>query len=191
MSDQQFGPPPVPPPPPVTSAGWHAVPPPPPVTPGSPVFQGYAPNIISAPVVPAMRRPDRAIGFGLVAALVAGVLWYGIVVISDRQFVYLAIGFGGLIGFAVVLGAGRAGVSTALISIVISAIGIVASYYFINRHAIVEELTREGGFQPVPLFGSFEQVKEIVRIGYREEPSQIFFSIVAVVAAGVMGSRNH
>ena len=158
---------------------------------GNPTFQAYPQSMISAPPTPVVRRPDRAIGFGLVAALVAGVLWYGIVVVTDRQFVYLAIGFGGLIGFAVVLGAGRAGVSTAVISIVISAIGIVASYYFINRHVIVEELTRRGGYEPVPLFGSFEQVKEVVRLGYREEPSQILFSIVAVVAAGVMGSRNH
>ena len=153
-------------------------------------YVGGTPLGVTVPVEPRPARVDRAVGFGLVGALVAGAAWYGIVVLTDRQFVYLAIAFGFVIGYAVVTGAGKAGVSTSIIAVVITALGIVMSYYFIDRHIIVEALDAQGGYEPVPLFGSFNQVKEIVRLGFDAEKSQYLYSLVAVVAAGWVGARN-
>lgn len=139
-----------------------------------------------APVYPSQTNLGLGLLFGLVAAIVGGAIWYGIVVASDRQFIYLAIGYGVLIGAAVVKGAKRANPATAVVAAVIAAIGIVMSYYFITRHLIIDQLDAQG----VPLFGSFEQVKTIVKLGYEEQASQYLYSIVSVVVAGFVGFKN-
>ena len=48
-----------------------------------------------------------AIGLGSIAAIVGGVIWFYITIGTEREFGYVALGLGYLIGYAVVLGAGK------------------------------------------------------------------------------------
>lgn len=48
-----------------------------------------------------------AIGLGAVAAIVGGVIWYYITIFSQREFGYVALGLGYLIGYGVYFGAGK------------------------------------------------------------------------------------
>lgn len=160
----------------------------------SPPFPA-APSSTGPAAIPAATstRPDlgRGIVYGLGAAILGAIAWYAITVLSDRQFVYLAVAFGLLVGYAVVKGAGRADISTAVVAVVIAALGILSAYYFIDRHFLIEALNSTGDlYEDVPLFGSFEQVKEILRTGFEVEKSQFVFSLIAIGAAGFMGAKG-
>ncbi|MEO6126225.1 MAG: hypothetical protein ABIR32_21200 [Ilumatobacteraceae bacterium] len=185
MPSPQFGSPPPPPPP--MSAG--PVQTPWPVSPGSTPI----PNPIQqhAPVYASQTNLGLGIVYGLIAAVLGGAIWYGIVVVSNRQFIYLAIGFGVLVGAGVVKGAKRANAATAIAAALIAAIGIVASYYFIYRHAVIETLADRGYSDvKVPLFGDLQQVTDFIRYSFDEQKSQYLFSLVAVGVAGFVGAKN-
>ena len=180
MPSPAFGTPPPPPP----GAGYAAQTP----WPGG---AGSSPIPQHEPVYRSQTNLGLGILFGLVAAIVGGAVWYGIVVATDRQFVYLAIGYGVLVGAAVVMGAKRANPGTAAVAAAIALLGIVMAYYFIYRHAVIEQLAEfDRSDIEVPLFGDFAQVKDFVKFSFEEQKSQYLFTIVSVVAAGFVGSKN-
>ena len=212
MSDQQpadsWRPQPPPPPPnptlppalgqtPPAPPTFGTPPPPPPGpgrSPGAAPWQadaGSTPIPQHAPVYRSQTNLGLGILFGLVAAVVGGAIWYGIVIATDRQFVYLAIGYGVLVGAAVVMGAKRANPGTAAVAAVIALVGIVMAYYFIYRHAVIEQLADlDASAIEVPLFGDVTQVKDFVKFSFEEQKSQYLFTIASVVAAGFVGSKN-
>jgi len=156
-----------------------------------PANPGSTPIPQHEPVYRSQTNLGLGIVFGLVAAIVGGAIWYGIVVATDRQFVYLAIGYGVLVGAGVVKGAKRANPATAAVAAVIALIGIVMAYYFIYRHAVIEQLeTIDRTDVEVPLFGDFAQVKDFVKFSFEEQKSQYLFTIASVAAAGFVGSKN-
>jgi uncharacterized SAM-binding protein YcdF (DUF218 family) len=119
--------------------------------------------------------------FGLIAALVCGLLWYFVVTLSDRQFVYLAILLGVGVGKAVAFGSGHSKVVNGIIAIVIAGLGMLGSYYFIDRHILVNQLGSEAS---IPLWDSFSFAKELIRAGFKAEQSQYVFTAIAVALAG-------
>jgi hypothetical protein len=48
-----------------------------------------------------------AMGLGILASIVGGVIWYYFTTITGREFGYIALGLGYLVGYAVYLGAGK------------------------------------------------------------------------------------
>lgn len=134
--------------------------------------------------------PSRGILCGLAAALSGGAVWYGVVVATDRQIAYLAIVLGVFIGAAVSWGSGKAGISVAAISAVIAAASVIASYYYIDRHALIEGGKSFGFDIEIPLLPSFEDLKEVLRIGFEAEGSQYLYSLLCVAAAGFFGFKG-
>lgn len=119
--------------------------------------------------------------FGLGAAMVCGAVWYFVVTLTDRQFVYLAIIMGVVVGKAVAYGSGRSKVVNGILGAVIALVGMIGSYYFIDRHILVEQL---GSQASVPLWDSFSFAKELIKAGFQAEKSQYLFTIAAVALAG-------
>ena len=111
-------------------------------------------------------------------------------VATDRQIVYLAIVLGVFIGAAVSWGSGKAGVSVAAIAAVIAAASVVASYYYIDRHLLIEGAKSFGFDIDIPLLPGYEDLKEVLRIGFEAEGSQYLYSLLCVGAAGFFGFRG-
>lgn len=87
----------------------------------------------------------RAGLLGLAAALVAGGLWALVVVLTDHEIGYLAVGVGALAGFAVKVGS-RSGEGKRLqqLAVACSVVGLLAAKYFIFAHFITTAAAEEG-----------------------------------------------
>jgi hypothetical protein len=122
--------------------------------------------------------------YGLIAAAVSGLVWYLVVSTTNRQFLFLAIAMGFIVGSAVAIGSGRSRVVNAVIAVVIALVGMFASYYFIDRHILIKQL---GSQARVPLWDSFKFARLLVKAGFDADGSQIVFTLIAVVLAGAVG----
>lgn len=74
----------------------------------------------------------KALGFGIVAGIIAAIAWYFIVILSGYEIGYVALGVGYLIGFAVYLGAGKK--RSQKLQILAGVIALVAIFF--AEHAI-------------------------------------------------------
>src|SRR6185503_1710751 len=82
-----------------------------------------------------------ALVLGSVAAIVAGVIWYYFVILSGYQIGYIAIGVGFVIGWAVVLGAGKKrGPKLQIMSAALTLVTLFTSEYFMALHYIRQYL---------------------------------------------------
>jgi hypothetical protein len=82
---------------------------------------------------------------GLAAAVIGTLVWYGVVVITEYQVGFIAVGVGWLVAMGVVLGSGRKrGRALQAISVAITLAALVVSEYLIVRHFAVELLAEEG-----------------------------------------------
>jgi hypothetical protein len=122
--------------------------------------------------------------YGLVAAAVSGVVWYLVVTATNLQVVYLAVAMGGIVGKAVSFGSGKSRVVNACFAVVIALVGMFASYYFIDRHALIRGL---GSDAHVPLWDSFRFARALVSAGFGINPSGRIFTLIAAVLAGFVG----
>jgi hypothetical protein len=145
----------------------------------------------SQPMPPVPSNPIAAGGnyvmgilYGVAAAAAIGLVWYLVVAFTNRQFVVLALAMGAIPGAAVAIGSKRTGVVSGVLAAVIALIGILVSYYFIDRHIIVEGL---GSGAKVPLWDSFEFARELVKAGFDADKSQYLFTFAAIVVAGWVG----
>jgi hypothetical protein len=125
--------------------------------------------------------------YALLAAALSGMAWYLVVTTTDRQFVYLAVAMGAIVGKAVSFGSGASRVVNACFSVIISTVGMFAAYYFIDRHALIEVL---GSDVRVPMWDSFLFARRLVSAGFDANPSGRVFTLIAAVLAGVVGYKE-
>ena len=93
---------------------------------------------------------------GALGAVIAGAVWAVIVVLTDYEIGYLAVGVGFLAGLGVKLGSGDAhGVRLQWVAVGCTLFGLLAAKYFIYAHfftsAAAEEGVSIGYFNPVTL----------------------------------------
>ena len=176
--------PPAPPPPPETSRHRPA-----PVgyTPSTPL-----PIAVGEPTPGGAFAPSifRAILCGIAGAIVGAAVWYALVVFTERQFVYAAIGLGLAIGYSVSWGAAKGGAATAVISAIIAGFAVVGAYYYITRHLIIAGGEELGIAYDIPLLPTFDELKIILRIGFEEDGSQYLYSGLCVAAAAFFGFKG-
>lgn len=117
---------------------------------------------------------------GLAAAIVACLIWYGVVAISNYQIGFLAIGVGWLIGLGVGFGAGRKrGPRLQAISVGITLVAMVFSEYLIVRHFAVEMLAEEG-IVGLPIFLPLNLMVDLVVESVKSDPLTLLFWAIAV-----------
>lgn len=132
----------------------------------------------------------RAILCGLAGAVAGATIWYALVVLTDRQFVYVAIGLGFAVGYSVSWGAGKGGPTWAVLSALIAVLAVAGAYYYINRHLLIVGGEELGVAYDVPLIPTFGELKAVLRIGYEADGSQYFFSGLCVAAAAFFGFKG-
>lgn len=132
----------------------------------------------------------RGLLAALGAGLVGGLVWYGIVVTTERQIYYLAVILGLFIGYAASWGSGRGGAGTMILAAVVALITVVASYYYIDRYFLIQAFEGQGFSVDIPLLPGYSMAKDVLRTGFETEGSQYLFCVLCVAAAGFFGFKG-
>jgi hypothetical protein len=127
---------------------------------------------------------------GLAAAIIGGLIWYGIVIITGYQVGFIAAGVGWLVGIAVMFGSGRKrGPALQAISVAITLFALVISQWLIMRHFVVEVLV-EQGFTGLPLFVPLDAMVDLVITGITENLLTLVFWAIALWVAFATPARR-
>src|SRR5262245_15608316 len=122
---------------------------------------------------------------GFAGAVVAGLIWWGIVATTRIQIVYLAFGVGWIVAQGVLICAqqrNRFPLQVVAGTFTLLALGV--SEYFIRRSLIIDD----GG--SLPLWNGLDVALDLVREGLKAEPATALFWIVGVVVAIVVAGKQ-
>jgi len=149
-----------------------------------------APSAEAQPRQPATTKDLLGgLGAGLVAAILATAIWYAVVTISHYQLGIVAIVVGFLVGQGVVLGASRRGSPVLIaISVVLTAMALVASEYLIVVHFVNEELAAEGAF--VDVIQPASLMAEVVVESVKADLLTLAFWAIALFQAFTIPARQ-
>jgi hypothetical protein len=130
--------------------------------------------------------------FGIVAAVLATVIWYLVIAVSGYQIGFVAVAVGWLIGTAIVLGArGRMSWGLIGLSVVLTLIALVVSEYLIVYHFFTEFGRSELGLtETIPLIQALDVMLEFVLASVEADPLTLLFWGLALVAAAVIPFRS-
>jgi hypothetical protein len=113
-----------------------------------------------------------AVAGGLLAAIVGGIVWGLIVILTDYEVGFVAWGIGFLAGFLVVrFAGGRKGVPLQAIAIVSSLVGIVLGKYIAYVYFIKEAVREQVSEEAADSIGYFDT--DVMR-AFREDFSNVF-----------------
>lgn len=128
--------------------------------------------------------------FGVVAAFISSLIWYGTVVLSHRQWGIIAIAIGWLVAQAVILGSGRKrGPRLQGLSVVITILAMAFSEYLIVRHFAVQQLVAKG-YTNIPYILPLKVMWELIVAGIKSDPLILLFWLIAVFEAFVLPARR-
>ena len=127
-----------------------------------------------------------AIGLGVIAGIIGAFIWYGIVVLTQWQFGLIALVIGYLVGFGVMIGAGRRrSVGLQVASSLIALGSIIFGEVLITSHYVVQAIAEQGtkvGFFDLDLGKVISLTFEVLG----EDPLTLLFWGIAVwVAFGI------
>jgi len=128
---------------------------------------------------------------GLAAAAAGTLVWYGVVVITNYQLGFIAVGVGWLVAMAVIFGSGRKrGPTLQAISVAITLVALVMSEYLIVRYSLVQYLA-EQGFTEIAVFLPLGAMLELVITSIQENLFTLIFWAIALWAAFSTPARRH
>lgn len=123
---------------------------------------------------------------GIVAAVLATAIWYGVVAVSHFQVGIIAIAVGFIVGQGVVLGARRRGsVVLVAISVVLTLLALAVSEYLIVAHFVGQEL----GVQ-LDLVQPPDLIVGVVSESVQADPLTLVFWAIALFQAFVIPWRT-
>lgn len=95
---------------------------------------------------------------GVIAALVGGAIWGGLIIVTGYEIGYVAWGIGVLSGYAVALSAmGSRGVPIQVIALISSVFGILIGKYFVFFHYLKQSVEKEYGSEAVSQLSMFSE----------------------------------
>lgn len=149
---------------------------------------------VEAPPQAAPRQPATAAnvvgGFlgGLVAAVLATAVWYGVVATTEYQIGLVAIAVGFLVGYGVVLGSNRRGsVVLVPISVILTLLALVASEYLIVAHFVGQGFAAEG--VTIEVLQPPDFIISVVTDSLQADPLTLAFWAIALFQAFAIPSR--
>ena len=126
-----------------------------------------------------------AIMGGFAGAVVAGLIWWGIIATTRIQVVYLAFGVGWIVAQGVLICAQqRNRIPLQVVAGTFTLLALGVSEYFIQRSLFIAD----GG--SLPLWNGFDLGFDVVREGLKEDPITALFWIAAVVVAIVVAGKQ-
>lgn len=151
-----------------------------------------------APVLVKTRILDGLLT-GIAASALAGALWWGVataILKSDSSFEPWHLGsivVGLLVGEGVLTGSRKGGVASGLLALVLSAVTVAVTIYFIGRSGTVIALTDAGRTSDIPLWQGVEAFTDTYRSWWDYDRKWVgpwlIGPVVALVVAGWPGRR--
>jgi len=122
---------------------------------------------------------------GFAGAVVAGLIWWGIVATTRMQIVYLAFGVGWIVAQGVLICAQqRNRIPLQVVAGTFTLLALAASEYFIQRSLFIDD----GG--SVPLWNGLSTAIDVVREGLKDDPLTGIFWIIGVIVAVVVAGKQ-
>lgn len=126
-----------------------------------------------------------AIMGGFAGAVVAGLIWWGIVATTRMQIFYLAFGVGWIVAQGVLICAQqRNRIPLQVVAGTFTLLALGVSEYFIQRSLFIAD----GG--SLPLWNGFDFGLDVVREGLKDDPLTGFFWIAGVIVAIVVAGKQ-
>lgn len=121
-----------------------------------------------------------ALLLGLGAAVIASVLWYAAVILTNYQLGIIAIAIGWLVAQAVMRGAGgKRGPRLQVLSVATTVLAMAMSEYLIVHHFTAQALLREG-YGQLPLVLPVQAMLTLVLEGIKADPVTLLFWGIAL-----------
>lgn len=141
---------------------------------------------------PALRAHGLGVGvlLGVATMAVVGAGWYAVVVGTKSSVLYLAVAMAFAVSYVLQVVTHRHGAVVAVIAVAITAVGLVVWLYAVDRYLQVRKGYVVLPDKPIPVWPSFRVLRDVLRNGFREAPSQWVFAAVALAAAGWTGMRR-
>jgi hypothetical protein len=165
--------------------------PPAPAAPTGPTIAPLVPGTPAPPVLPATADatgtgPRVADGLlvGLAASAVAGAVWWAVVALTQRQFPYLAVLLGLLVGQGVLVGARRGSPALGALAGVLTLVGLSVAQYFISRSLAISELGLD-----IPLWEGAGRAVDVIRATYQDDTLTLVFVVLAAGCAAFAAGR--
>lgn len=162
---------------------------------GSPLDPGALAGGLATTTADAPRRPASTSDIlggllaGVVAAVLATAVWYGVVAVSQYQVGLVAIAVGFIVGYGVVLGANRRGsVVLVPISVVLTLLALVISEYLIVAHFVGQELAAQG--LSIELIQPPDFIVSVVMDSVQADPLTLAFWAIALFQAFAIPMRS-
>lgn len=138
-------------------------------------------------------RPADALLTGVAAAAIGGLIWWAVTALTSRQFPYLAVVIGLLVGQGVLVGARRGGVAQGIVAATLCLVALAVAEYFIQRSLAFHQAHEHGVSIDLPLWQGFSVARKAVVEGVKEHAlTGLFWALAVVVAFGsaVSSSRR-
>lgn len=132
----------------------------------------------------------RGVACGLAAGVVAGVVWYLIVLGTTSMQTYLIPAFGVVVAYGVYIGARRAGGASAAVSVGVTLVTMLLSMYYVERHLVIRLFAENGDALDIPLFPYFDWLLEVLHHAFTKSVSPPVYALLALVAAGWFGYQG-
>jgi hypothetical protein len=140
---------------------------------------------------PKPARPLRwGVLFGALAGLVAGVVWFIVVIGTTSLQAYLVPLIGVGVAYGVYAGTRQPGTPAALLAVALTVVALLLALFYVERHLIVKYFHDNGDVRHIPLVPYFDWVSSVVRHAFRKSPSLGFYSLLALIAAGWFGHQG-
>jgi hypothetical protein len=138
------------------------------------------------------QRPLVGTAYGVVAGLLAAFAWFVASIGTKSMLVYLCVAVGIAVGYAVNVGARRGSALTAGIAVGLTFIASSFGFYLVSRASLIRRgYVRLAGDDPsIPLVGSYQVVRDVMRVSLRGNVAPYLYLVVALVAAGYLGLRG-
>jgi len=124
---------------------------------------------------------------GIIAAILGGIVWGLIVIASNYEFGFVALGIGLLSGYSVLLLAReKKGITLKIIAVLSSILGILVGKYITYYHFVNEAIVKDYGTEAAAFFSiySIETIELFIReISYMFSVIDIVFLLLAITAA--------
>lgn len=132
----------------------------------------------------------RGVAGGLAGGLVGGVVWYLIVLGTTSMQTYLIPALGVGVSFGVHRAAHRPGRRSAAIGVLVTALTVIVSLFYVERHLVVQWFSDNHDRIDIPLVPYLDWVVEVLRHAYAKGPAPLLYSVVALVAAWWFGMHG-
>ncbi len=136
------------------------------------------------------RSVRRGTLFGVASGLLAGLVWFVIVVGTHSTQAYLMPLFGVVVAYGVYFGMRQPGRSAAVIAIAITVVALIIAMFYVERHLLVKLFDENGDTLDIPLVPYLDWVVAVIGHAMGNSPSVIFYSLLSLVAAGWFGHEG-